>query len=668
LPVDYTISPVRDAQGAIDGATVAFTDVSERDAARAGQIETEIALEHERQRVFDVFRQAPSFMVVTRGPDHVIEQVNDAFIRLGGRSDMIGQAVADAFPEVAGQGFIKLLDGVFQTGEPYVGQATPVRLSSAAPERYVDFVYQPLSDPEGNRTGVFIQGFDVTERTAAEEHSRFQAKLLDTIAEAVIATDIEGRILYWNKAAERLYGWTAEEITGQNFLALFPTEIETGDAQRVVQTLQSGEEWSGDFPARRKDGSVFQAGASATAIRDANGNQIGVIGITVDLTEQKAIEAQLRQAQKLEAVGRLAGGIAHDFNNLLTVIQGNTDLLLHGVAPERLTNVEEIRDAAARAAELTKQLLAFSRQQVMQPRVISPAEVVRGMEDLLQRLLRTDIQLSVSYGDHVGMVRADPSQLSQVVMNLAANARDAMPDGGRLDIALQNVDIDGDEPTLRSLTPGRYVMLRVSDTGTGMDARTLALVFEPFFTTKGPDRGTGLGLATVFGIVAQSGGSVTAESDLGRGTTFRVYLPVAEPETDIEHATEPMPVVDSVRGGETILLCEDEEAVRRIVRMSLERQGYHVLDATSGQEALELAGGYDGPIHLLLSDVVMPQMGGPELMSRMRELRPGMKGLLMSGYARPEAGGEGVFEFDVPFLEKPFTIRQLSTKVRQVLG
>jgi len=378
-------------------------------------------------------------------------------------------------------------------------------------------------------------------------------------------------------------------------------------------------------------------------------------------------QEQLRQAQKMEAVGRLAGGVAHDFNNVLSVIIGYGDLLLQDLRPAdpMRAEVEEIRKAGQRAAGLTRQLLMFSRQQVVEPRVIDLHEVLTSMDKMLQRILGEDVELVSMPPKAAGRVKADPSHIEQVILNLVVNARDAMPTGGKLTLETANVVLD--EDYARSHLPakaGPYVMLAVSDTGVGMDRETQARIFEPFFTTKDIGTGTGLGLSTVFGIVQQSGGNIWVYSEPGKGTTFKVYLPRVDDDVD---APKPHVAPATLRGTETILLVEDEEQVRTVVVNILRRQGYRVFPAQHAGEALLLCESYPEAIDLLITDVVMPQMSGPELARRLARTRPGMKVLCMSGYTDDSIVRHGVLESGVAFLQKPVTPATLASKVREIL-
>jgi two-component system, cell cycle sensor histidine kinase and response regulator CckA len=391
-----------------------------------------------------------------------------------------------------------------------------------------------------------------------------------------------------------------------------------------------------------------------------------VLAYTEDVTERRHLEEQLRQAQKMEAVGLLAGGVAHDFNNLLTVIQAYGDSLAENLEEGSAlsADVAEIRDAASRAASLTRQLLAFSRKQVLQPRSVDLGAIVAGIEPMLRRTIGEDIRVELRWETPVARVLADPGQIEQVILNLALNARDAMPAGGTLTIETANVEID-ECSAAGDLVPGRHVRLRVRDTGHGMDEATRSRIFEPFFTTKEHGRGTGLGLSTVYGIVKQSGGTVRVDSEPGKGSSFEVFLP-HEPADSPAHGPA-LPAVPVVRqGGETILLAEDEDALRVITRRMLERKGYRVLTASDGRDALRVAA-EAGPIDLLVTDVVMPELGGRELYTALRALRPGLRVLYMSGYTDDEMLRRGMSAAGTAFIQKPFETAALLTLMREVI-
>lgn len=404
-------------------------------------------------------------------------------------------------------------------------------------------------------------------------------------------------------------------------------------------------------------------------LRDGEGAIQGVIGVALDITERERLTDQLRQSQKMQAVGELAGGVAHDFNNLLMVVKGHSQLLLDRMpesSPLRLS-VEQVEKAADRAAALTRQLLAFSRKQVLQPRVMDLNDTVAGMIRMFSRVIGENIQMAFVPGGKLGRVKADPGQIEQVLLNLVVNARDAMPSGGRLTIETSNVELDrAYSETHTSFEPGLYVMLTVTDTGCGMDAQTQARMFEPFFTTKGPGKGTGLGLATVYGVVKQSGGYIYAYSETGRGTTFKIYLPQVTAKLDlISPDTEKR---RSSTGTETILFVEDEQSVRQLVRDYLVSAGYCVLEASDGVQGLKVAAAHPGPIHMLITDVVMPHLSGPQLATKLSAERAGLKTLFISGYTDDTVFRHGVLEGGVAFLQKPFNLKALAQKIREVLS
>ena len=404
-------------------------------------------------------------------------------------------------------------------------------------------------------------------------------------------------------------------------------------------------------------------------IRDRNGNIVAGLVIFYDVTEHKRLEQQLLQSQRMEAVGRLAGGIAHDFNNFLTVIIGHSQLLIDRLAsndPMR-TDIQEVEKCAQHAADLTRQLLAFSRKQILQPKVLDLNAIVANLEKMLRRLIGEDVELTVRLNPSLGRVKTDPGQVEQIIVNLAANARDAMPGGGKLTIETANADL-GDlyAGQHADVAPGQYVMLAVSDTGAGMDRETQARIFEPFFTTKERGKGTGLGLATVYGIVKQSQGHIWVYSEPGHGSTFKVYLPRIEEAAEITAALSmPSP---SVSGSETVILVEDDDTVRRLVRQVLSCHGYTVMECRSPEEALGMSSNYSGHIHLMVTDVVMPGGSGPELAQRITAQRPETQVLFMSGYTDDAIVHHGVLDAGVAFLAKPFTPDELLRKVRKVLG
>ncbi len=503
-------------------------------------------------------------------------------------------------------------------------------------------------------------------RRAAETRERRLAAIVASSEDAIVGKDLDDLITDWNTGAEHLFGYTSAETIGRPVTMLIPPDRRE-EAARVTKRVCRGEEVLAYESVRlRKDGVEVPVSVRMSPIRE-NGRIVGLASISRDLTNARQLEAQLRQAQKMEAVGQLAGGVAHDFNNILTVINGYSEMLLGEQEPDSpgYQMLEQISEAGRRAASLTSQLLAFSRKQVLQPKVVDLNDTVRTSEKMLRRLIGEDVRLTTTLATRLGHVKVDPGQMEQVIMNLAVNARDAMLDGGRVTIETADVNVDEEHAKTRAeIWPGRYALLSVSDTGTGMDEETKARIFEPFFTTKEVGKGTGLGLAMVHGIIKQSGGHIVVDSEPGRGTTFNIYLPAVEGlrATGKSHAGADVP-----RGAETILLVEDEEAVRRLAKMALRNAGYTVLEASHGGEAVRLAEAHKGPIHLLVSDVVMPEMGGRLLAERLSASRPGLKVLFVSGYTDDAVVRHGIVESEMFFLHKPFSPAGLSGKVREAL-
>jgi len=467
-----------------------------------------------------------------------------------------------------------------------------------------------------------------------------------------------------NHAAVAHYGYSLAEFLSMTLADIRPPE----DVARLKDTVAraSGLALSGQWRHRLKDGRPIDVEVASHTI--SYGGRTAVLSVLHDVTERNRLEEQLRQSAKMEAVGMLAGGIAHDFNNLLTIINGYSQILLNALpaADPNRNAVEQIMKAGERAAGLTRQLLLHSRRQVLQPKLLNLNQLLTGMEAMLRRLIGEGIELCFALGGEIGQVKADPGQIEQVVMNLAVNARDAMPRGGALTVETRNVELDGDSTSKRAaMKPGEYVALVVGDNGSGMDAETLAHLFEPFFTTKAQGQGTGLGMATVFSIVKQSGGAIEVSSELGKGTSVKVYLPrfdqAAAPETEAVLAK-------AAGGSETILLVEDEDQVRNLVRDTLRREGYKVLDAPNPTEARRIAAAHHGPIHLLVADVVMPKEGGRELAASLAPRRPAMKVLFMSGYTDQAGVSSGLPAGVSGFIQKPFTPATLAGKVREILG
>ena len=517
----------------------------------------------------------------------------------------------------------------------------------------------------------------VKERTLELERiSRQNQLVLNAISEGIFGLDRQGRTTFANPVAQKLLGYTTTELIGKNHHELVHHSKPDGsvyhwEACPICSTLNHvTTAHVTDEVFWRKDGNSFAVEYTSAPMLDNEGKLLGAVVAFSDVTERNYLEEQYRQAQKMEAIGRLAGGIAHDFNNLLTAILGYSKFVLQEL-PENdplLRDVEMIGKAGERAAALTRQLLAFSRQQIIQPQLLNLNNVVGGMEELLRRLIGEDVHLSIQLEDQLALVKADPGQMEQIIMNLAINARDAMPQGGKLTIETANVALDAPSAArLLDVTPGMYVTLTVSDTGHGVDDETQAHIFEPFFTTKEQGKGTGLGLATVFGIIKQCGGHVTVDSKPGQGATFRIYLRQAE--GNVEPAKTNDVDIEANYGAETILVVEDEEHVRKLVSRALLAAGYTVLSACQGAEALQTLQEYNAPIHLLLTDVVMPGgMSGPELAATLSKLNPEMKILFMSGHTDDPVVRYGLEERKAAFLPKPFTPDVLLRHVRQALG
>lgn len=530
-----------------------------------------------------------------------------------------------------------------------------------------------IRDASGEAVGIRGVTIDITQRKLAEEalyatEEKYR-NIFENAIEGIFQANPNGQYVAANIAMARILGYYSPEEFKEQRTCFSVANYVDPETREVLKRMLEKEDLIVGFECEvyRKDGGKITTVQNIRAIRDGDGKLIHYEGSIEDVTERKLLETQLRQSQKLEAIGMLAGGIAHDFNNLLTVIGGYCDLSLAKLREEDplRRNLTEISKASDRAAVLTRQLLAFSRKQVLQAKVLDLNSVVPEMEKLLRRLIGEDIKFSAVLGSGLGSVKADPGQIEQVIMNLALNSRDAMPNGGTLTIETTNIFLDEEHARHHvTVVPGHYVMLAVSDSGRGMDAGTQARVFEPFFTTKDPGKGTGLGLSTVYGIVKQSGGSIWVYSELERGTTFKIYLPRVDEAPKFEPRRE---IKEAIRGDQTILLAEDEEMVRQLAQEVLQTYGYKVLVAANGGAALLICERYEDTIDLLLTDVVMPEMSGPQLAERLKQLRPEMKVLYMSGYTDNAIVHQGVLDEGESFIQKPFAPVSLAEKVYDVL-
>jgi hypothetical protein len=532
---------------------------------------------------------------------------------------------------------------------------------------WADSILTAIRDDDGALLGFANITKDITARRRTEV---LLSATLDNVIDGIIGIDEHGKIESFNAAAEKMFGYQAREVIGKNVKVLMPEPYHSEHDSYLANYMNSGEAKvigiGRQVVAKRKDGTTFPVDLAVSEFVLYDRRHF--TGAVRDITTQRKLEEQLRQAQKLEVIGRLAGGVAHDFNNLLTVILGYGELLLESIpqTDELWTCVEAINESGRRAAALTRQLLAFGRQTVLEPKLLEMNDVVRDTEKMLRRLIGEDVILATVLDAKSTRVLVDPGQIGQVLMNLAINARDAMPRGGRLTIETQNVELDADYARLHpGTTRGSFVRLTMSDTGCGMTPEVKARIFEPFFTTKASGIGTGLGLATVYGIVKQSNGHIDVYSEPGMGTTIKILLPAAEQAAEAEERSGESPRAH--KGSETILLVEDDDQVRRMALFTLERHGYDVLPASRGSEAVDIVENRSKPIDLVLTDVVMPEMSGRQLVEKLRARLAGAKVMFMSGYTDDAVIRHGILQAEVAFLQKPFTPAGLARKVREVL-
>ncbi len=590
---------------------------------------------------------------------------NSSIKRLAFDSEHLADmTIRDFYPQEYRNALKKLLDSVFEDEKPRYSYQFPILNRSG---QYIPTEMKITKGAWKDLPVLYIIIHDISHWKRVEIENKMLSEALKNIDECLVVFDLNGKIMFVNEKFVNTYQYPKNEIVGRPFSDFHSSVNEEQITREIIKKSIKGG-WHGELSGLKKNGDKLHLSFTTSVMNDENENPIVIIGIAVDLTEKKQLEKQLYQAQKMEAIGQLAGGIAHDFNNLLTVIDGYSEHLLVRCNEKKIEHayVRQIRKASERAGSLTQQLLAFSRRQLMQPKLIHLNDLVREMVTLLKRLIGEDVELSTLLNPDIGYVRADKNQLEQVVMNLALNARDAMTEGGQLSIETKRVMLDQHYKNSHAgVNEGPYVMLAVSDTGVGMDKETQSRIFEPFFTTKEKGKGTGLGLATVYGIIKQSKGHIWVYSEPGRGTSFKIYLPAAKGNLKASNDGKKEQVL--LKGDETVLVVEDEFMVRELVVNSLKQYGYSVLEASNGRQALELIKSNENAIQLVITDVVMPEVSGQKLVKALSEQYPDIKAIFMSGYSDHAVTNHGLIEERAFFIQKPFSPATLAQKVRDIL-
>ena len=634
----------------------------------------------ERDRLRDLFQRAPGFMCLLSGQQLVFEFMNESYLQLIGHREVIGQPIRRALPEIEGQGFFEILDEVYATGKPFVGEGLAVDLQRepGAPleQRFVSLVYQPIFDDDGAVSGIFAEGHDVTHQLRAEEALRaLNARLEQEVRQRTeerdavwrVSKDLfalmdrDGRIQSCNPAWEAALGYDAADLVGKSLLALVDPAAAGPLRAQFARLVEAGSLRDLDLALAARGGELRWFSWSAVC----EGERIYVTGR--DVTERRQLDEQLRRAQKMEALGQLTGGVAHDFNNLLQVIGGNLQLLGRDIGGNERAE-GRVRNALAgvsRGAKLASQLLAFGRRQPLQPKVVNIGRFVTGMDEMLRRALGEEIELETVVAGGLWNTLIDPNQIENALLNLAINARDAMEGVGKLTIETSNASLDAHYAAQNETTPGQFVLIAVSDTGSGIPPEILDRVFDPFFSTKPEGRGTGLGLSMVYGFVRQSGGHIKLYSEVGQGTTVKIYLPRAHEQEEALGEARAAPA----RGGsEAILVVEDDEEVRETAVSLLSELGYRVLKSRDAASALSVIES-GAEVDLLFTDVVMPgPLRSPELARRAKALRPDLAVLFTSGYTENAIVHGGRLDPGVELLPKPYTREELARKVRRVLA
>ncbi len=638
------------------------TDITNRKQA-------EQVLAESKQRLSLHIEQTP-LGVIEWNLDFKVTEWNKAAERIFGfsREEALGDhAVELIVPESAK----KIVDKVWSDLLAQKGgmRSTNENITKSGDTIICEWYNTPLVDENDNVIGVASLVQDITERLQAEEELRKLSVAVEQSPVVTVITDTKGNIEYVNPEFTELTGYSYKEVIGKNPRILKSGEHSPEFYKELWDTITSGKVWHGEFHNKKKNGDLYWDYASISPIKNEKGKITHFLGVMENITERKSLEGQLQHAQKMEAIGRFAGGIAHDFNNMMTAVIGFSDYLISQFKEGDSTRsiIEQIKNAGNRAASLTHQLLAFSRKQVMETQLIDINTIITDMEQMLKRLLGEDIDLQKSLNTKFALVKADQSQIEQIIMNLVVNARDAMPDGGKLIIETSKTELDEDYcQKWIDIQPSKYIVLTISDNGCGMDKDTQAHIFEPFFTTKEFGKGTGLGLSTVYGIVKQNNGYIHVYSEPDKGTTLKIYFPsTIEDKVDIGINQEASQ--ESLKGSQTVLVVEDEELVRQITSTTLKDNGYTVLEASNSKEALPICENYPGKIHLLITDVVMPGMQGPSLAKKILSIHPEIGVLFMSGYTDKAAEQLELLDHESHFLEKPFTPKKLLSKIKEIL-
>lgn len=656
--VDVLLSPIKDRAGRVTHVIDAARDVTDLFAAKE-------ALEEREAKLRVILEAAPVGIGVM--VDRAFEEVNDCMCEMTGyaREELLGRSARMLYPDDAE------FERVGREKYAQIRATGTGRIETRWQRKDGSVIHVILSStaltPGNLSAGVVFTAQDITARVRAERESQRLTAAITQTSEAVMITDKDARVVYVNPAFERMTGYSTSEVVGHNPRFLRSGEQDAAFYRELWETILAGKNWFGRFVNHRKDGSRYTEECTISPVVDATGEVTNFVAVKRDITEELRIEEQLRQSQKMEAVGQLAGGIAHDLNNILQAIFARVDFALSDLPPTDPSHedLRGIQEAAERAANLVRQLLAFGRRQMLKLEDLDLNQVIDNALLMLRRVIGEDIEVDFIPGARLGLVHADRTQMEQVLINLCVNARDAMAEGGTMTIETHNVLLNGEYCRTHAwAAPGRYVLLSVSDTGHGMDAETMSRIFDPFFTTKEFGKGTGLGLATVYGIVQQHDGAINVYSEPGHGAVFKIYLPVvARRAIDVERS----PTLPARGGAEAILIAEDDPAVRDVAARTLELAGYRVYQATDGREAIEVFERHSDEIVFALLDVVMPRLGGKEVYDYIRRQRPDLRALFTTGYSPSAIHSRFVLAEGMQVIQKPYDRQELLRRVRELL-